>query len=362
MNLSREMGKAHSHTTRYGPLHPALNPVARLASCLYVWGVNSRNRRFDADATRAHRLPLPVVSIGNITAGGTGKTPFTSWLADVLTTAGRNPVIAMRGYKARHGKESDEQSEHRRRLPNIDVVANPDRHAALLKYLKSNSECDCVLLDDGFQHRQLAREIDLVLVDATAPLPDQDRLLPAGWLREPAENLTRADAVILTRADLKDEARLDRLRKTITRLHGKPPLAEFCHAWSHLTLDMETQQPTTWLAQKRLVVTCGIGNPKSVIDMAGQCGAVIVATHVLKDHAPFTSADVNRIKELSIGADAVLTTEKDWSKLEPLLRQQPLDVPIVRPFLEMTPLAGTEPLTQAVIQACTPNGIEHNDR
>lgn len=359
--MNRYTGQSRTVASQSGPLPPALAWPARLASYFYAFGVKARNRRFDEGRSPAQRLPVPVISVGNITAGGTGKTPFTSWLAGNLRASGHHPVIAMRGYKAARDSASDEQEEHRRRQPDVHVVANPHRFRAVSDYLTTHPDCDCVLLDDGFQHRQLVRDLDLVLVDVTRTPPDRDHLLPAGWLREPAANLARADAVILTRADLKDDVKLDDIRKGIAGLHGRPPLAEFSHIWTHLTLDTGEERPVSWLARARVVIACAIGNPRSVVEMAGQCGAIVVGSHVLKDHARYRTADLKAISGLAAAADAVLTTEKDWSKLEPMLRGNALGVPVVRPFLEMRPIVGLESLNKAVMQAVARDGSTRND-
>ncbi|MHC4129055.1 MAG: tetraacyldisaccharide 4'-kinase, partial [Planctomycetota bacterium] len=180
-----------------GPLPGYLGALAVPASWLYGLAVAVRNRRF-AHGDRVTAVGVPVVSVGNITAGGAGKTPTVTWMAAWLRAAGHNPAIAMRGYMARPDEPGDEQQEHVARLPDIHVVADPDRVGALRAFLPAHPDVDCVLLDDGFQHRHLHRDLDLVLIDATRDTMT-DRLLPRGYLREPLSNLRRADAVVVTR-------------------------------------------------------------------------------------------------------------------------------------------------------------------
>ena len=129
----------------------------------------------------------------------------------------------MRGYAARPGEPSDEQAEYARRCPSVPVAADPDRVRSIGEHLARDPAIDCVVLDDGFQHRRLARNLDLVLVDATQRIFGE-RLLPAGYLREPVTALRRADAVVVTRAGSIDE----RLAASIERAHGAPPIA-WCH-------------------------------------------------------------------------------------------------------------------------------------
>ena len=142
----------------------------------------------------------PVISIGNLTLGGTGKTPMVQHAASVLMDAGHRPAIVLRGYGARRGEDSDEAMEHRAALPGVPVMAQPDRVAALATLRRTHPEVDVVLLDDGFQHRFVKRCSDIVLIDARRVL-DEERVLPAGRLREPLASLARATDVVVTHAD-----------------------------------------------------------------------------------------------------------------------------------------------------------------
>ncbi|NNF41836.1 MAG: tetraacyldisaccharide 4'-kinase, partial [Phycisphaerales bacterium] len=240
-----------------GPLPGWLAPLTRPAARLYARAVDRRNRRFDARRD-VHRAAVPVVSIGNITAGGVGKTPFVAWLAERLIDDGHRPVIVMRGYGARRGTGSDEAAEFAGRLPAVPVLVDPDRVASLARFLPDHPEIDVALMDDGFQHRRLHRDVDLVLIDAMRPGLG-DRLLPAGRLREPAANLRRADAVVVTRADRVDRA----LEAAIADAHGVTPLAWCAHRWRGLEIiDAEgvRREPVAWLEGRAVVTRFGVGN------------------------------------------------------------------------------------------------------
>ena len=162
-----------------GPLPALLAPVTVPASLLYGLAVRARNARFDRGRTVVP-VTVPVISVGNVTVGGTGKTPMVTWVTRRLLDAGMRPVIAMRGYGARPGRgdeadeadEADEVMEHRLRLGDVPVVADPDRVAALRSFLPEHAGIDCVVLDDGFQHRRLGRDLDLVLMGAESPERD----------------------------------------------------------------------------------------------------------------------------------------------------------------------------------------------
>ena len=175
------------------PLPRVCLPLTIPASWVYRSAIALRNRRYDRNGVE--RISVPVISVGNITTGGVGKTPMVAWLARQLLEAGHRPAICMRGYGSSRTQRSDEEMEYEAILPEVAVVADPNRAAAARRHLSRHPETDCLLLDDGFQHRQLHRDLDLVLLDATVHLP-AERMLPAGHLREPVGNLQRADAVI----------------------------------------------------------------------------------------------------------------------------------------------------------------------
>lgn len=342
---------------RHGPLSPILKPLARLAAPVYKSVVSARNHKYDTGKSTAVQLNIPIISIGNLSVGGTGKTPVVSWVANLLLENNFKPIIAMRGYKSGSNKLSDEQIEHQNRLPNVPVIANPNRAKAIKKFLEHNPEYNCVILDDGFQHRQLARDLDLVLVDAIHP-PCDDNLLPLGWLREPPENLARADAVIISHADIRDDDKLDRLRLRILKYHGKPPIASFKHSWSYLKLWNETL-PTSWLANRKIFIACAICHPRNVIDMAEQQGAYIVGTCLQKDHANYHEKTMNHIMQSAINADAdaVLVTDKDWSKIEPIANTESFkskyEIPILRPHLDVQPVQNLLPLEKLILDTIT---------
>lgn len=300
------------------PLPAPLDLLAAPLAWAYGVGVRYRNARFDR-GVGIGSLPVPVVSVGNITAGGTGKTPFVAWVATALAARGHRPLIAMRGYRAAPGEAGDEELEYRSLLPEVPVVANPQRLEAVGRHLARAAPermPDVVLLDDGFQHRQVRRDLDVVLVDATRPGLG-DRLLPSGWLREPAAGLRRASAVIVTRAEEMNEA----LGREIARLHGRAPLAWTRHAWRAVTLhgaDGESRSPLSWLRGKRLTSFCGVGNPRSVLATATGFGATIAADLPARDHVAITVETIRRIVAAARGSDGMLLTRKDWVKVAAL--------------------------------------------
>ncbi len=368
-----------------GPLPAILSPLTRVASIVFGWIVAKRNQRYnrayeqlkqtnDKTSSAVKRVPIPVISVGNITVGGTGKTPMVSWIVDCLIHAGHKPIIAMRGYKAKPGQPGDEQLEHQTAHPDVPVIANPDRTTAINKFLHDNQKqsYDCVVLDDGFQHRKLYRDLDIVLIDATRP-PFDSSLLPNGWLREPCSNLERADAVVFTHADLKDDDRFDYLRLQVAKYHGKSAAAGFAHAWSHLLVrepnedlanenndDLTIAQNTKWqtqtvpyIAKRRVLVACAIGNPAAFIDQLEYKGAIIVGAAIRKDHEPFTNKDLITLdnKAIKHHADAIVMTNKDWFKIQHAAHDATnnMSVTLIRPQLKVEPVGGADTLRKLIL-------------
>jgi tetraacyldisaccharide 4'-kinase len=332
-----------------GPLPGLLWPLSTPVSWMYGLAVGIRNTRYDR-GSGVTPLAVPVISVGNLSVGGSGKSPMVTWVINRLIDAGARPVIGMRGYGAPAGEMSDEQLEHGSRQPDVPVVADPDRVGALRTFLEKYPEFDCVVLDDGFQHRRLARNLDLVLVDATRDTV-HDRLLPRGWLREPLASLRRADAVIVTRAQALD----DELAMALRRMHGKPPIAWSRHAWTGLTVHDGSSRPEEvsidWFDGKRVVTLLGIGNPESVRRQIEAAGAVIAANIPARDHQRYDVATLEAVKRVCKGVDAVVVTSKDWVKLRRLAAVESLPVPIVVPGLEIDVFDGAAALTTMIEHA-----------
>ncbi len=282
---------------------------------------------------------------------------MVQWIARLLQSHQHQPLIAMRGYKAKPGEKSDEQIEHEERLPEVPVIANPKRKEAIRAFLNEHGDTyNCGILDDGFQHRQVSRAVDIVLIDATRS-PFEDRLLPAGFLREPVESLSRASAVILTGADLRDEGRIDHLRLQIAKHHGKPPIAMFRHAWTKLLVfhegSEEPSQSTGQLAQRPLFAVCAIANPSRFFDQIELHGGLIAESLQLADHAGFSERVVARLigRALKCGAEAIVTTQKDWVKIRNTSAAQNATIPFVRPMLEVMPMDNPEALESMILNA-----------
>ena len=326
-----------------GPLPTWMGPLAAAASVGYGVAIRARANRLEQRL--AVDCGLPVISVGNITAGGTGKTPVTQWIARALQASGHTPMIALRGHKG--GEKADEVLEHRAALPGIVVAVGADRAQRIAAARVNNSICDVVVLDDGFQHVQLRRDCDLVLIDSTRPALD-DGLLPLGWLREPAGSLRRASGVIVTRAMKVD----DELSNNIMKLHGQAPIAWCRHAWTGLEgIDAAVVHEVSWLRRKRVAVWAGTGNPRAIVEQTESLTAAVVHVPRLADHAHWDAPKVARLLQQAqdAGADAVIVTPKDWMKIAPLGVQS--ELPLVRPRLAIEFLQGESVVLEQLARA-----------
>ena len=286
-----------------------MNPLA----ALFGAAVRTRNEFYDRGMITVRRLEGPVVSIGNLTVGGSGKTPFLILLGDLLKQRGIAFDVLSRGYRRQtqgvaivdpSGSARDFGDEPlliARKL-GVPVVVGEDRHSAGVM-AEATFGPQLHLLDDGFQHRRLARDFDIVLV---TPADAQDSLLPAGRLREPISSLSRADAVVLTNDAPADGLRLrNQLLWRVRRDIVAPG----------------TQEPR--------IAFCGIARPQEFFAQLRAAGVAITATRSFRDHHPYTEADIRELLELrkQHGAPAFVTTEKDAVNLEAHVQAlQPLQV------------------------------------
>lgn len=323
-----------------------------------------RNRAFDR-RENVTQLRVPVISIGNLSVGGTGKTPMVMELVRWLRDSGHAPVVSMRGYRpAGRGstQPSDEHAEYRLQFPDLPVVVSADRATALSGFLSKPNIAPgtVVVLDDGFQHRFVARNLDIVLIDALRD-PLRDRCLPVGWLREPVQSLGRAGAIVLTRTDLVDPSCAARLESSL-RNFARPEtvFAHARHAWSSLDVhigEAATGESTAWLARRPVVVACAIGNPHAFIAQVRAAGATIIRTIIRRDHHAWKPRDMDQLASLvrAEPVDGVVTTCKDWVKLSGVPRR-PASIPFIVPRVRIEFTRGLPQLREAVLKAAVGHG------
>lgn len=319
--------------------------VLRLAEVPYTAAVNWRNRRFDRAHTRVERVGVPVISVGNLTLGGTGKTPMVEWIARWFGEHGKRVGIVSRGYGSTDGRKNDEALELELALPGVPHVQNPDRVAASLAAIDQFG-CDVIVLDDGFQHRRLARDLDVVLLDASAPF-GYEHVFPRGMLREPIDGLERAGVVCLTRADLLEETQRAGIRKRVAELAPRAAWCEAAHVASGLINAAGQRESVESLAGRRIAAFCGIGNPAAFRRTLESAGGEIAWWREFPDHHAFSAEDREEIASgaRAAGADLVVATRKDLVKL-PVERIG--ERPLWALAIEMQLLAGQAELESAL--------------
>ncbi len=320
------------------PRHPprigarlALGPLAAL------WSGAARLRRFAyaRGLLTAERLPAPVVAVGNLSVGGTGKTPTVAWLVERLAEAGQRSAVLTRGYR-RTGPSvlvsaatrdcdphavGDEPAMLARRFrasaPRTLLAIGANRHASG-RLVLAREELDYLILDDGFQHLQLARDLNIVLVDAADPF-DNGHTLPLGRLREPPPSLYAADIVLLTKT--RKGFDYSRLRNEVRRHNDRAPILHARMVPAGLAnLGGGDPVPLDGLVGRRVAAFCGIGRPMSFWREVHALGCDLVHRRAFRDHHRYSRRDIRSLREsaASCGAEAFLTTEKDAVKLQDL--------------------------------------------
>jgi tetraacyldisaccharide 4'-kinase len=313
--------------SRYSPV----KTITYILSLPYRLIINSRNRLYDHKLLEEVKLTCPVISIGNITVGGTGKTPCVIWLAQMLQQRGYKPAVLSRGYGGRNSQPvnivtdgdkillsgtvaGDEPLLIARSLKGIPVITGPDRiltgRAAV-----NNFGANVLICDDAFQHRRLYRDINIVLLDSSSPLGN-GHLLPRGSLREPATALRRASVLIATRS-----AEATKKSDLIGKLAqaGNIPVFHSNHRSAGIVRgDYSVQLPPDMLEGKKICAFAGIGEPSSFKKSILAAGAQIMSFDIFPDHHRYSRSEVKKINDhfFQSGADLLLTTEKDGMRLQ----------------------------------------------
>lgn len=296
-------------------------------STLYGAVTRGRLALYRRGTFRTTKLERPVISVGNITAGGTGKTPLVEWVAKTVANTGKKVCILTRGY----GRENPQQQVAvsdgstvlatpaesgdepyllannllaKNLIGSVAVISNADRVSAG-RYAIENFNTDCFVLDDGFQHLRLARDLNIVTIDATNPWGG-GKLLPHGRLREPLSGLIRADCVVLTRCDQVES--VETIRTQITDFIGGPTFVSSMRAVNTLV----TTGP--------VAAFCAVGNPGSVFAQLRKHGYELAIEKAFTDHHSYTQKDVDELVAAATraGAKGLVTTAKDAVKLRAL--------------------------------------------
>jgi tetraacyldisaccharide 4'-kinase len=315
----------------------AASVLAVPLSVLYGVAVRLRTRYYDRHPAAARSAGVPVISVGNLTVGGTGKTPLVTWLAGRLLERGLPVAVVSRGYGGTAGRGpllvsvghgpvvsaaacGDEPFLLATRLPGALVIVGADRVAAAR--LAASRGARAVVLDDGFQHRRLARDLDLVLLEASRPLA-AERLLPAGVLREPPSSLRRADVVVATRCRVSSD--LQRFERDVRALNPRALVIGSVTRFRGFADARGRPAPPPRLA----LAFCAIGNPAAFREDLAAQGVRLVGFHAFRDHHRYTSGELARLwAEAGRSGAELVTTEKDLARLGPMPGDPRADWPL----------------------------------
>jgi tetraacyldisaccharide 4'-kinase len=280
----------------------------------YEMAVRARAQAYRSGILRQKRLGGVVISVGNLTVGGTGKTPMVLWIAQRLLAEEKRVAILTRGYRGKPAPglpvetASDEVQLLKARLgESAEFGVGPNRFDQGVKLLKQGGQW--FVLDDGFQHRQLARDVDIVLIDATNPFGG-GHLIPRGRLREPRSALARADIIVITRSDhapaIEAAVRHD---SAAPIFYAKPALASIAKVHDAGALEFSPSD----VQKKKLFAFCGIGNPSAFLTNLREWGFQTVGQKIFRDHHRYTQQDAGAIESeaRNLGAEALICTEKD---------------------------------------------------
>ncbi len=309
--------------------------ILRMVATVVAWSYDKltifRNFLFDLRILKVHKLSCPVISVGNLAVGGTGKTPMVIWLARFLSEEGWRVGVVSRGYKGEETKKvlvvsdgrnilagsdisGDEPQLLARRLPGIPVLCSTKR-ALAAEAAVEQFRCEVVILDDGFQHRFVARNLDIVMLDSRYPFGNGS-LFPRGILREQTTALTRAQVLVLSRFDGSEQA--EQSHKNLVGQWPDKTVVTAAHRATRL-FEATTQKelPLSSVKNKRLAAFAGIGRPDDFFRTVRDLGADLVYTTALPDHHPLTiELLASLVEEASEQKPELwLTTEKDWVRL-----------------------------------------------
>ena len=360
-----------------GPVNLLLAVLKAFSYC-FAGIVAVRYLLYRTGIMRRYPLGIQVISIGNVTAGGTGKTPVTEIFARTLAAEGRKVAILSRGYRRKEapwwqrlftqviekplvvsdGKHvlldsatgGDEPYMLASNLPGVAVVVDRNRVKAG-RYAVKRLGCDTIILDDGFQYQKLKHSIEVVLVDATNPFGNGN-MLPRGILREPAKNLARADIIFLTKC----RGDVSAVKEEIRKYNRKAEIVE-CNHTPRVLKDVWSREefPLDWLKGKTVCTLSGIASPKGFENSLRHLGSKVVWCERYADHHRYDSSEIlyalNRTADM--GADALVTTEKDAVRF-PRFETSPVRCLYLRIAIEI--LAGGESFTQIINRICFRKG------
>jgi tetraacyldisaccharide 4'-kinase len=296
---------------RGGIFAAVLKSILRLLSWVYTGAIKIVDWAYTAGIRRVHEISIPVVSVGNITLGGTGKTPFTMFLANYYSGSGRKPGVLIRGY----GK--DERRMLRDELPDARVFAGQDRVRSARMAVKDGM--DVLILDDGFQHRRISRDLNILMLDPDSMLGNSF-LFPRGMLREPLSSVKRADVLVLSKIDKIGEERKKEIIQKLKAIAPDKVIVQSRHKPVFLNDVTGTVYSTESLKGQKVCLASGIADPEYFASLVKDLGAMIALRYDYADHYNYRQKDINMIYAAvkDKGIEKIITTKKDYVKMQHL--------------------------------------------
>ena len=348
----------------------ALTPLGSL----YGVAMKARRALYRAGRFRVHDIGAPVISVGNLTTGGTGKTPLVEWIATYLAQHGKRVCILTRGYGrssagtrviVSDGNEiiadatqaGDEPLLLAENLKGLAAVISDADRVSAARWAVENFQSDVFVLDDGFQHLRVARNLNILTIDATNPWGN-GKLLPAGILREAPAELAHADCIVITRAD--DPDRTEELQHEIAAHNNVRPVFSSQMKLSGLRAVQPSEQviDAEEIRASKIAAFCGLGNPESFFSLLRHGSYQLAHTQIFRDHHRYTQTDIDRVVRDSVarGASALLTTAKDEVKLRSLKFELPcfaadivIEIEKQEKLMELIGKAATAPSVQGPV-------------
>lgn len=308
-----------------GPIASILHFILKGFAFIYFIVISFRSFLYSKGWLKTHQVSAIVISIGNITTGGTGKTPLVIWLCNLLSRKDVQYAILTRGYKSVQNSKLesegflDEPAILIDSCPEAKVIVNPDRVIGAFEAIKRFGT-KVLIMDDGFQHRRLARDLDIIIIDATCPF-GYGVLLPAGLLREPVGAIKRADAIVITRCDQISQKQLSQLEHKLRRMCPDKIIAKAIHEPIYAESKDSTEINISKLTDKKIYAFCGIGNSEAFFNTLKTLDSNLVGSRVFNDHYHYTDGDIADIckQAKDCEAEMILTTRKDWTKIARLI-------------------------------------------
>ncbi len=289
--------------------------LLRMLSWIYALGLFWARGSFALGLRKSHQLSRPVISVGNLTTGGVGKTPLIEYLISFLHGKGITPAVLLRGYMAGPASQSDESRLLREKFPGVAVVADKNRVRGA-DTAQARGKVDVFLLDDGFQHWRVKRDLDIVAVDATRPFGN-GALIPRGILREPKDALKRAHLCVLTKTAAVSFEKKQALIRQIKEIKDLPVLEAVHQPDSLKDLSTGAETDLKEVKGRPVVGFCGIGDPRSFERSLGRIGVRLHALNAFTDHHVYSVPDVRRLitRARDAGVNTLITTAKDGVKV-----------------------------------------------